>query len=192
MGVEVVFVLIYPVVLICVPAAFLFWWFAVARAEQPALIGYVPLIVGFAVSMAGLALLTYVERATDFTWLVEHGSFREAQRSEYLPRRVVGEAIVHLVFVLPAISFVVIPCTVRLTRTGRLTLRAIGLRAVIAWGVLSLVGWLLNVHTIIPSYPLSYFMKSAVAPVLIYGLPIPLATLWFFRRKWTAFEGWQS
>jgi hypothetical protein len=186
MGTEIVFVLIFPVVLICGSAALGFWWFAVAKAEQPIAIsymtGYLPLIVGFAVSMAGLALLTYIEGAAHFTWLVEHGYYTESQRPEYLPRRVVAEAFVYLVVVLPIICFMVIPCTVRLIRTRRLTLGAIGLRAVIGWVVLSLVGWLWNLSAIVPPYPLSDFLKSTVAPVLIYGLPIPLAALWFFRR----------
>jgi hypothetical protein len=160
---------------------------AVAKAEQPTVIGYMhgylPLIVGFAVSMAGLALLTYIERTADFTWLVEHGYYTESQRPVYLPGRVVGQAIVHLVFVLPAICFMVIPCTVRLIRTRRLTLGAIGLRAVIGWIALSLVGWLGNLHNV-PRYALTDFPKFTVVPVLIYGLPIPLIALWFLRRKW--------
>jgi hypothetical protein len=65
MGIEIVFVLICPVALICVLAAFWFW-FAVVKAEQLTIGyvgGFVPLIVGFVISMAGLALLTYIERA---------------------------------------------------------------------------------------------------------------------------------
>jgi hypothetical protein len=186
LGIEIVFVLIYPVALICVLAAFWFW-FAVVKTEQLTIGyvgGFVPLIVGFVISMAGLALLTHTERAANFTWLVEHGYYTESQRPVYLPRRVVGQAIVNLVFVLPATCFIVIPCTMRLIRTRRLTLGAIGLRAVIGWIALSLVGWLLNLRTIVPPYELSVFLKSTVVPVLIYGLPIPLAALWFFRRKW--------
>src|SRR5438034_9201053 len=101
MGTEIVFVLIYPVALICMAAAFLFW-FAALKAEQPTaigyIIGYVPLIVGFTVSMAGLALLTYIETDAHFTWLIEHGYYTEAQRPVYLPRRVIGNVILLLVF----------------------------------------------------------------------------------------------
>jgi len=55
MGVEVVFVLIFPVALICAAAAIGFW-LAVAKAESGAsrVRAFLPLIVGLTVSIAGL------------------------------------------------------------------------------------------------------------------------------------------
>jgi hypothetical protein len=73
--------------------------------------------------MIGLALLSYIECYADFTSLVEQGYYNEAERAVYLPGRFVGQAVVELVFVLPAISFVVVPLTTWLIRTGRLTFR---------------------------------------------------------------------
>jgi hypothetical protein len=132
MGTEIVFVFIYPVTLICLAAAIWFWFTVVKAKQQPTVIGYItgylPLAVGFAISMAGLALITYMERAANFAWLIEHGYYTESQRSTYLPARVAGQATLNLVFVLPAICFIVIPCTARLIKTSRLTLGAIGLR----------------------------------------------------------------
>ena len=187
MGTEIVFVLIYPMALICVVAAFLFWSFAL-KAEQATaigyLIGYVPLIVGFSVSMAVLAVINHIETDANFTWLVGHGYYPEAQRPIYLPGRVIGNAVLHLVFVLPAVCFAVVPCTAKLIRTHRLTLKAIGLRVAIAWLALSLIAWLWNLRFVVPPYTLPDFLKSSLVAVLIYGLPIPLAALWFFRRKW--------
>jgi hypothetical protein len=144
---------------------------------------YVPLFAGFAVSMAGLALLTYIECYADFTSLVQQGYYTEAQRAVYLPGRVVGQAIVELVFLLPAISFVVVPLTTWLIRRARLTFRGIGLFAIIGWFALSLVAWVFNFATITPPYSFPYFLESTAIPVLLYGLPIPVAAIWLPRRK---------
>src|SRR5947209_1899237 len=134
MGTEIVFVLILPIAALCLPTA-VFLWSRVAKMEWGASSGplrpYVPLLAGFAVSMAGLALLTYIECYADFTSLVQQGYYTEAERAVYLPRRVVGQAIVKLVFLLPAISFVVVPLTTWLIKWGRLTFRDIGLLAII-------------------------------------------------------------
>jgi hypothetical protein len=186
MGVEVVFVLIYPVALICTLAAGLFWLIAV-RAERKFtkigyVTGYVPLIVGFVVSMAGLVILAYIHRVENFTWLVEHGYYTDAQRPIYLPRRIEGQIILDLVFILPPISFAVIPCTVRLIRTRRLTFAAIALRAVIGWIVLSIVGWVFTLN-FTPHGNLLYFMKISVIPILLYGLPVPFTALAIFHLK---------
>lgn len=181
MGTEIVFVLIYPVALICVVAA-IWFWFGVSKLGQPTgirhIMAYLPLIAGLAVSMAGLALLTYVETNANFTSLIQQGYYTESERPVYLPRRVVGQALVNLVFVLPLICFVVVPLTTRLIRTGRLGLGEIGLRTVIGWIALSFVGWIL-----VPAYSLPDFLRSTAVPILIYGLPIPIAALLFFPRK---------
>lgn len=186
MGTEIVFVIICPVALFCVATA-IWSWFAVVKAEQPSAIecirGYLPLVTGFAVSMVGLALLTYMDCDADFTSLIEQGYYTEVQRPIYLPWRIFGQTIVNLVFVLPAICLVTIPWTAKLVRTSRLTLSGICIRAVIVWGALSLMGWLWNLSAIIPPDPLPYFLKSTVVPVLIYGLPIPIAALLLFPRK---------
>jgi hypothetical protein len=161
MGGEIFSYIFYPEIIICLLTAFLFWFFSL-KADHPTMIGlmtgYLPLITGFAISMAGLALLT-VWTSEDLT-----------------------SALMQLVFVLPPMCFVVIPCTARLLRTHRLTLYAIGLRAGIGWLTLMPIGWLLRLGVIIPPYSLLGSMKSNIAAVLIYGLPIPLTSLWFFRR----------
>jgi hypothetical protein len=185
MGTEIVFVLIVPIALLCLPAAVLLWsrvakigWGANSGPLKP----YVPLLAGFAVSMVGLALLTYVECYADFTSLVQQGYYTEADRTVYLPGRVVGQAIVELVFVLPAIAFVVVPLTTWLIRSGRLTFKGIGLLAIVGWFILSVIGWVFNLTTIIPPYSLPSFLASTVIPMLIYALPIPIATLWLLPR----------
>src|SRR5579884_2096442 len=143
LGTEVVFVLILPIAVLCLPAAVLLWS-RVAKvgwgARSGPLKAYVPLFAGFAVSMAGLALLTYIECYADFTSLVQQGYYTEAERAVYLPRRAVGQAIVELVFVLPAISFVVVPLTTLLINRRRLTFKDIGQLAILGWLALSLVG----------------------------------------------------
>lgn len=189
MGTEIVFVLIVPIALLCLPAAVLFWS-GIAKMEQAAqggiLIAFLPLIVGFAVSITGLALLTYIRCNTVFTSLVQEGYYTEAQRSLYLPGRVVGQAVVNLVFVLPAICFVIIPLTTRLIKKSRLTFKRIGLYTAVGWLALSLVGWLWNLMSIIPPYSLLSFLKSTAAPILICGLPIPIAALLFFAPRMKA------
>ena len=185
MGTEIVFVLILPIVALCLPAAVLLWS-PVAKMELEAssrpLKAYVPLLAGFAVSMAGLALYTYIECYADFTSLVQQGYYTEAERAVYLPRRAVGQAIVELVFVLPAISFVVVPLTTSLIRRGRLTFRGIGLRAVIGWFALSLVGSNFYLE-VTPPYPFPSFLESTAIPILLYGLPIPVSAIWLLRPK---------
>jgi hypothetical protein len=101
----------------------------------------------------------------------------------YLPARAIGQAIVNLLFVLPAICFLVIPSTARLIRAGRLKLGGIGLLVAIGWVALSLISWLWNLPSIVPPYPLPDVLKSTIAPVLIYGLPVPIAALLLFPRK---------
>jgi len=186
MGIEIVFVLIYPIALICLPAA-IWFWSSVAKVDHPSRIehlqAYAPLLIGFAVSMGGLALLTYAECEANFTSLINEGYYTEAQRPVYLPGRISGQAIVNLVFVLPIICLGVIPWTARLIRTGRLRLGGIGIRAMIGWVGLSLIGWLFNLGVTIRPYPLVHFLKSDAIPVLIYGLPVPVAALLLSRRN---------
>ena len=179
-GTEIVFVLILPIVAICLPAAVLLWS-RVAKMEWGAKSGplkaYVPLLVGFAVSMVGLALYTYIECYADFTSLVQQGYYTEAERAVYLPRRAVGQAIVELVFVLPAISFVVVPLTTLLINRRRLTFKDIGQLAILGWFALSLVGSIF--YFAIRPYSFPEFLESTAIPVLLYGLPIPIAAIWF-------------
>jgi hypothetical protein len=169
MGTEIVFVIIFPEAIICIAVAFLAWFFAL-KAQQLTvirfIIGYVPLAVGFTVSMIVLYFLTSMETYDDFTWLVKHGYYTEAQRPVYLPGRVVGHVIVQLVFVLPPVCFVVIPCTARLLKTRRLTLGAIALRAAIGWLVLIPIGWILHLPIITPPYSLLGSMKANIVAVL--------------------------
>ena len=186
MGTEIVFVLILPIAVLCLPAAVLLW----SRVEKMGLgarrgplKAYVPLFAGFAVSMAGLALFTYIECYADFTSLVHQGYYTEAQRAVYLPGRVFGQAIVELVFLLPAISFVVVPLTTWLIRRGRLTFKGIGLFAIIGWLALSLVGWVFNLAIITPPYSFPAVLESTAIPVLLYGLPIPVAAIWLLPPK---------
>lgn len=190
MGVEIVFILIYPIALICLVAAIIIW-LPVARSEQPTLTGYakayLPLVIGFCVSMTGLVILSYVDASDDFTSLIQGGYYTEAQRPTYLPGRAVGQVILNLVFILPAICLVIVPWTVRLIRKGRLRFTAIGIRALMGWIVLSVSGWVLFRAVVVPPDTLSDFLKSAVIPVLIYGLPIPIAALFFVRRL-----GWRN
>jgi hypothetical protein len=93
---------------------------------------------------------------------------------------VVGQAIVELVFLLPAISFVVVPLTTWLIKRGRLTFRDIGLLAITGWFALSLVGWILSLG-ITPPYSFPAILESTAIPVLLYGLPIPVAAIWLLR-----------
>lgn len=181
MGIEIVFVLILPIAVLCLPAGVLLWS-KVAKmgwgARSGPLTAYFPLFAGFGVSMAGLSLLTYVECYADFTSLVQQGYYTEAERELYLPRRVVGQATVTLVFLLPAISFGVVPLTTWLIRKGLLTFKDIGLLAIIGWFALSLLGWVFA-----PSNSFLSFLKATAIPVLLYGLPIPVAALWFVSRR---------
>ena len=129
MGTEIVFVLILPIAALCLPAAALLWSRVVKMrwgATSGPLKAYVPLFAGFAVSMVGLALVTYIECYADFTSLVQQGYYTEAERAAYLPGRFVGQSIVELVFLLPAISFVVVPLTTWLTPPSAILRSAMG------------------------------------------------------------------
>ncbi len=186
MGTEIVFVLILPIAVFCLPAAVLLWSRVTKMgwgARSGPLKAYLPLFAGFAVSMGGLALLTYIECYADFTSLVQQGYYAEAQRAAYLPGRVVGQAIVELVFLLPVLSFVVVPLTTWLIRMGRLTFKGIGLFAIVGWFALSLMGWVFNFATITPPYSFPSFLESTAIPVLLYGLPIPVAAIWLLPPK---------
>jgi hypothetical protein len=152
-------------------------------ARSGPLKAYVPLFAGFAVSMVGLAFLTYVEGDLEFTALVQQGYYNEVQRAEYLPRRMVGAAILQLVFLLPVISFVVVPLTSWLVRRRRLTFRGVGLFAIVGWLALSMLGWLISLVTFTPLYPFPSYLGFTVAPVLLYGLPIPIAAMWLPRSN---------
>ena len=73
MGTEIVFVLIFPVAALCLAAA-AFFWFRIVRLEHSGLGGlvrvYLPLILGFAISIAGLAVISYLSSAANFTALI--------------------------------------------------------------------------------------------------------------------------
>lgn len=183
MGTEIVGVLVLPVAALCLLAAVLFWA-RMAKTEcgdrRGRLKAFIPLFAGFAVSMANLAVLTYVECYADFTSLVQQGYYTEAQRATYLPFRYVGQAMVELVFVLPAVSLLVVPLTTWLIKRGRLTLKDIGLFAIVGWFALSLLGWM-GSSGITPPYSFSSLLAATAIPVLIYGLPIPVAAVWLLR-----------
>ena len=186
MGTEIVFVLILPIAVVCLSAA-VFFWSSVAKigwaGKRGPLKAYAPLFAGFLASMTAVAILSYIESHALFTYLIEQGYYTEAQRALYLPRRVAGHAIVQLIFLLPIIAFVVVPLTAWLIRADRLTLKAIGLFAVSGWVALLLLGWLLNLATSTPSYPMPTFLTSTAIPVLLYGLPIPLAAFLLLRSE---------
>lgn len=130
--------------------------------------------------MAGLAILSYIDCDADFTSLIQQGYYTETQRPIYVARRIVGHAIVSLLFVLPLICFLVIPITTRLVRMNRLRWSGIVLRLVIGWIAISLIGWLWNLIAVVPPYSLPSFLESTTVPILVFGLPIPVAALLFF------------
>ena len=144
---------------------------------------YLPLAMGYSISLLGLAALTYVNSDAMFTELIRQGYYTEAERALYLPRRVVGSAILVSVFVLPTISFVVVPLTARLIRTRRLTIKWITLYSLAGWLILLLLGWLLSAGTMVDPFSLIHVMGYTAAPVAFYGLPIPLMTLLFLRKE---------
>ncbi len=179
------YVLIVPIALVCVMAS-IWFWFPLTHDEQTGpkidFRAYVPLALGFAVSMFCVAVLTYIESAANFSWLVEHGRYSEFHWSDYMPRRITTQAILNLVFVLPAISFAIIPMTVKLVKARRLTWRVIGLRALIGWLSLSLIGWLGFLHST-QLRAVLVFALATLIPVAICALPIPASALLFFRRR---------
>jgi len=185
MGNELFSILIVPIVLVCALAAIWFWFplaqdaHAAGRTHKSA---YVSLCVGFAVSMLCVALLTYFESAANFSSLIEKGRYTEAQRSEYMPGRILMQAVLNLVFVLPAISFAVIPMTVKVAKANRLTLRLIGFRTLVAWLTLTLIGWAAFLHNVSPR-ALLVFALATLIPVVISAVPIPVAAL-VSRRRW--------
>ncbi len=182
MGTEIVFVLIYPVAAFSLIAAILSW-IRIVPLIGGSMQAYLPLAVGYSISMLGLAVLTYVNSDATFTELIRQGYYTEAERSLYLPRRVVGAAILISVLVLPAISFVVVPLTARLISTSRLTLKWIALYSLAGWLVLLLLEWLLSAGTMVDPFSLIYVMGYTATPVAIYGLPIPLTTLLFLKKE---------
>lgn len=182
MGTEIVFVLIYPVAAACLAAA-VFFWSKIASSVGEPVRAYLPLAIGYGISIFGLAVLSYANGDATFTDLIQQGYYTEADRSLYLPRRVVGSAILTSVFVLPAISFIVVPLTASLIRKGRLTLKWIALYALVSWLSLSLLGLLLSARTMVDPFALPHVMGYTATPVIIYGLPIPLMALLFLRRR---------
>lgn len=182
MGTEIVFVLIYPVAAICLVAA-TYFWSKIAPLLGGSMLAYLPLVVGYGVSILGLAVLTYITSDATFTELIRQGYYTEAERSLYLPRRIVGSAILNSVFVLPAISFVVVPLTARLGRKRRLTLKWIALYAFAGWLVLSLFGWFLSAGSMVDPFSPTYVMGYTATLVATYGLPIPLMALLLLRQQ---------
>ena len=181
MGTEIAFVLIYPVAAACLAAA-VFVWFKIASSVRDHIRAYLPLAMGYGISIFGLIALAYINGDATFTDLVNQGYYTEAERSLYLPRRVVGSAILTLVIALPAISFIVVPLTARLIRKGRLTLKWIAGYALVSWFILSLLSLLSSARTMVDPFTLTYVMGCTATPVIIYGLPIPLIALLFLRR----------
>ncbi len=185
MGNELIYVLIVPIAAVCVLAA-IFFWLPLAQGEDAdskvGVRAYIPLTIGFAISMLCVALLTYLESAANFSWLIEHGRYTEFQWSDYMPGRITTQAILNLVFVLPAISFAIVPMTVKLVKLRRLTLRLIGLRVLIGWLALTLIGWLVFLHKVQLAAVLVFSLATLI-PVVISAVPIPLAALLYFRAR---------
>jgi hypothetical protein len=178
MGIEIIYVLIYPIALVCLIVAVVKWSQIAKLSGQRRsgmIVAYLPLLIGFSVSMTGLAILTYISRDAEFTSLIQQGYYIEDGRSLYLPRRVVGQAIASLVFLLPAICFIVIPLTVRLIKTGQLTLQRIGIYAFTGWVSCSLASWWI----LSPNYSLMSSLGSTAVSILTYAIPIPLAAFLF-------------
>lgn len=185
MGNELLYVLIVPIALVCVLAA-MWFWFPLAQSDDATskidFRGYIPLAIGLAVSMLCVAFLTYLESAANFSWLVDHGRYTEFQWSDYMPGRIATQAVLNLTFVLPAISFAVIPMTVKLVKLRRLTLRLIGVRVLIGWLALCVIGWAAFLHNVQLAAVLVFALATLI-PVVICAVPIPLAALLFFRRR---------
>ena len=182
MGTEIVFVFIYPVAAICLVAA-IYFWSGIAPLLGGSMLAYLPLAVGYGISILGLVVLTYISSEATFTELIRQGYYTEVERSLYLPRRIVGSAILNSVFVLPAISFIVVPLTARLGRIRRLTLKWIALYALAGWLVLSLLGWFLSATSMVDPFSPIYVMGYTASPVATYGLPIPLMALLLLRQQ---------
>ncbi len=185
MGNDLFFVLVFPIALVSVLAAIWFWYPLTQTQQAPFknhLRVYAPLAIGFFISMVCIALLTYFESAANFSSLVARGSYTDSQWAEYMPGRVATQAVLNLVFVLPAMSFAIVPMTVKLLKAQRLTLRTIGLRALIGWLALCVIGWVLFLHTV-QVQALLVFSLSTLIPVVICALPIPVAALVFFRNR---------
>lgn len=181
MGTEIVFVLIFPVAALSLVAA-IYFWIRIAPLMGGAMLAYLALAVGYAVSILGLVVLAYINSEATFTELIRQGYYTKAERSLYLPRRIVGSAILTSVFVLPAISFVVVPLTARLVRKSRLTLKWIGIYALGGWLALSLLGWFLSAGSMVDPFSLIYVMGYTATPVAVYGLPTPLTALVLLRK----------
>lgn len=147
------------------------------------MLAYLPLAAGYGISILGLAVLTYITSDATFTELIQQGYYTQAERSLYLPRRIVGSAILNSVFVLPAISFVVVPLTARLGRKRRLTLKWIALYALAGWLALSLLTWFLSAGSMVDPLSPIYTMGYMATPVATYGLPIPLMALLLRRQQ---------
>lgn len=182
MGSEIVFVLIYPITAACIVAA-IFFWFEVASFSGNPIRAYAALAIGYGISILGLAFLSYIDGYAVFTELVQQGYYAESDRSLYLPRRVMGAATLTSVFVLPAVSFIVVPLTARRIKKGRLTVRWIALFAIASWLIISLLGLLLSARSMVDPFAFANVLSYTAAPVMVYGLPIPLITLLLLRKQ---------
>ena len=69
MGTEIVFVLIYPVAAISLLAA-IYFWIRIIPLIGGSRLAYLPLAVGYCISMLGLAVLTYINSDATFTELI--------------------------------------------------------------------------------------------------------------------------
>jgi len=133
--------------------------------------------------MATLILFTYIGCDADFTSLVRQGYYTEAERSVYLPGRISGQAIVNVVFALPIICFAVIPWTANRIKSDKLNWTTIGVRTLIAWLTLSLLGWAWSFGGVNASYFFTQILPTTAGIIVICGLPIPIAALAFTSHR---------
>ncbi len=183
MGIEIVFDLIIPVALVCL-ALGVWRWRSVGEprggGSGARLSAYLPLAFGLLMALAGLSLTTYVLCDADFTDLVRQGHYAEAERAIYLPRRVVGQLIVNLVFALPIIAFIIIPWTCRVVADRRLSLATVGLRVAMAWSVISALALLAGLGGPWQRFDPLVYAAVVAMPFFMCGLPIPLMAKWWF------------
>ena len=74
MGTEIVFVLIYPVAAACLASA-VFFWFKIASSVGEPIRAYLPLAIGYGISIFGLAVFAYVDGDATFTVLIQQGYY---------------------------------------------------------------------------------------------------------------------
>lgn len=160
---------------IAVGIPFLIW--RTTLGPKCAAIGSKPLAFAYLYAGIGLVAMVFAGSYGQFSGSVAAGMLPEAQRWSIVPGWTIYMTVLSLVPVLPLLGLIAVPVAASLLKRACLTLRNIGLCALVAWLALVILLWSLPGNEWERTHRLESFLtslESLLPGILFVALPFML------------------